>query len=143
LSSFEPEHGRDPQAWLAHVLAKLPDHPAKRIDEVHLMKRSSLPVDRQARRAKTDVIDVEMLLRTLMAWLRGEPRVCSMIPISNEAGEEARSPRRRTRNDHFSRVFARDRPDDGQFFYKCRPIAPPRAAQDGRTALSLWQRSAA
>jgi transposase len=24
----------DPQAWLAHVLAKLPDHPAKRIDEL-------------------------------------------------------------------------------------------------------------
>jgi IS66 C-terminal element len=51
LSSFEPEHGRDPQAWLAHVLAKLPDHPAKRIDEVHVMQPSSLPVDCQARRA--------------------------------------------------------------------------------------------
>jgi transposase len=24
----------DPQAWLAFVLAKLPDHPAKRIDEL-------------------------------------------------------------------------------------------------------------
>jgi transposase len=47
-------------------------------------------VDRRARRAKTDVIDVEMLLRTLMAWLRGEPRVCSMVPIPNEADEEAR-----------------------------------------------------
>lgn len=34
---------------------------------------------------KTDVIDVEMLLRTLMAGLRGEPRVCSMVPIPNEA----------------------------------------------------------
>jgi transposase len=34
--------------------------------------------------------DVEMLLRTLMAWLRGEPRVCSMVPIPNEADEEAR-----------------------------------------------------
>ena len=31
-----------------------------------------------------------MLLRTLMAWLRGEPRVCSMVPIPNEADEEAR-----------------------------------------------------
>ena len=54
------------------------------------MQPSSLPVDRRARRAKTDVIDVEMLLRTLMAWLRGEPRVCSMVPIPNEADEEAR-----------------------------------------------------
>jgi transposase len=47
-------------------------------------------VDRRARRAKTDIIDVEMLLRTLMAWLRGEPRVCSMVPIPCEADEEAR-----------------------------------------------------
>jgi hypothetical protein len=28
------------------------------------------PVDRRARRTKTDIIDVEMLLRTLMAWPR-------------------------------------------------------------------------
>jgi transposase len=47
-------------------------------------------VDRRARRAKTDIIDVEMLLRTLMAWLRGEPRVCSMVPIPSEADEKAR-----------------------------------------------------
>jgi transposase len=58
--------------------------------EVHVMQPSSLPVDRRARRAKTDVIDIEMLLRTLMAWLRGEPRVCSMVPIPDEADEEAR-----------------------------------------------------
>ena len=54
------------------------------------MQPSSLPVDRRARRAKTDIIDVEMLLRTLMAWLRGEPRVCSMVPIPSEGDEEAR-----------------------------------------------------
>jgi hypothetical protein len=35
------------------------------------------------------MIDAEMLLRTLMAWLRGEPRVCSMVPIPSEADEEA------------------------------------------------------
>ena len=55
-----------------------------------MIQPSSLPVDRRARRAKTDIIDVEMLLRTLMAWLRGEPRVCSMVPIPSEADEEAR-----------------------------------------------------
>jgi transposase len=27
-------NGVDPQAWLADVLARLPDHPAKRIDEL-------------------------------------------------------------------------------------------------------------
>jgi NAD(P)-dependent dehydrogenase (short-subunit alcohol dehydrogenase family) len=31
----------------------------------------------------------------------------------------------------------------GQYFYKCRPIAPSREAQDDWTALSLWERSAA
>jgi transposase len=31
-----------------------------------------------------------MLLRTLMARLRDEPRVCSMVPIPDEADEEAR-----------------------------------------------------
>ena len=35
------------------------------------------------------IIDVDMLLRVLMAWPRGEPRVCSMVPIPTEADEEA------------------------------------------------------
>ena len=76
------EAGRD-GFWLARFLAR-------RGIEVHVMQPSSLPVDRRARRAKTDMIDAEMLLRTLMAWLRGEPRVCSMVPIPSEADEEAR-----------------------------------------------------
>ena len=76
------EAGRD-GFWLARFLAR-------RGIEVHVIQPSSLPVDRWARRAKTDIIDVEMLLRTLMAWLRGEPRVCSMVPIPSEADEEAR-----------------------------------------------------
>ena len=42
-------------------------------------------------------IDAELLLRTLLAWLRGEPRVCSMVPIPSEADEDARrSVRERT-----------------------------------------------
>ena len=76
------EAGRD-GFWLARFLTR-------QGIEVHVMQPSSLPVDRRARRAKTDKIDVEMLLRTLMAWLRGEPRVCSMVPIPSEADEEAR-----------------------------------------------------
>src|ERR1700719_1046941 len=76
------EAGRD-GFWLARFLAR-------RGIEVHVIQPSSLPVDRRARRAKTDIIDVEMLLRTLMAWLRGEPRVCSMVPIPTETDEEAR-----------------------------------------------------
>src|SRR6516164_747832 len=58
--------------------------------EVHVVQPSSVPVDRRARRAKSDGIDSELLLRTLLAWLRGEPRVCSMVPIPDEADEDAR-----------------------------------------------------
>jgi transposase len=34
--------------------------------------------------------DAELLLQSLLAWLRGEPRVCSMVPIPTEADEDAR-----------------------------------------------------
>jgi transposase len=62
--------------------------------EIYVMQPSSVPVDRRMRRAKSDRIDVDMLLRTLLAWLRGEPRVCSMVPIPDEATEDARRPMR-------------------------------------------------
>jgi transposase len=84
------EAGRD-GFWLARFLQR-------RGVEVQVMQASSLPVDRRARRAKTDVIDAEMLLRTLLAWLRGEPRVCSMVPIPSEADEEARRAHREREN---------------------------------------------
>jgi transposase len=58
--------------------------------EVYVVQPSSVPVDRRMRRAKSDGIDSELLLRTLLAWLRSEPRVCSMVPVPNEADEDAR-----------------------------------------------------
>ena len=76
--------------WLARWLVALGV-------EVHVVQPSSVPVDRRLRRAKSDGIDAELLLRTLLAWLRGEPRVCSMVPIPDEADEDARrSVRERT-----------------------------------------------
>src|ERR671921_1515784 len=68
------EAGRD-GFWLARWLIG-------RGIEAYVIQPSSVPVDRRARRAKTDALDVEMLLRTTLAWLRGEPRVCSMVPIA-------------------------------------------------------------
>jgi transposase len=62
--------------------------------EVHVMHPASIPVERRNRRAKTDQIDVDMLLRTFLAWLRGEPRVCSMVRIPSEAEEDLRRPGR-------------------------------------------------
>ena len=55
-----------------------------------VVQPSSVPVDRRLCRAKSDGIDAELLLGTLLAWLRGEPRVCSMVPIPDEADEDAR-----------------------------------------------------
>jgi transposase len=69
--------------WLARWLAV-------RGIEAHVIQPASVPVDRRARRAKSDGIDAELLLRTLLAWLRGEPRVCSMVPVPDEADEDAR-----------------------------------------------------
>ena len=69
--------------WLARWLEQ-------RNVEVHVVQPSSIPVDRRARRPKSDGIDAELLLRSLLAWLRGEPRVCSMVPIPAEADEDAR-----------------------------------------------------
>jgi transposase len=60
--------------------------------EAHIVHPSSVPVDRRSRRAKSDGIDAELLLRTLLAWLRGEPRVCSMVPVPDADEEDARRP---------------------------------------------------
>jgi len=62
--------------------------------EVHVIHPASIPVDRRSRRAKTDRIDLDMLLRTFLAWLRGEPRVCSMVRVPSEAEEDQRRPGR-------------------------------------------------
>src|ERR1700675_3738375 len=42
---------------------------------------ASIQVSRRARRAKTDRIDLEHLMRALLALLRGEPRVCSIVHV--------------------------------------------------------------
>ena len=51
---------------------------------------ASLQVDRRARRAKTDGIDVEKLLRSLMAYLRGEPKVWNVVRVPTVIEEDDR-----------------------------------------------------
>jgi transposase len=59
---------------------------------------ASVEVDRRARRAKTDRIDLEKLMRTLLAYLRGESRVCSMVHVpSVEEEDHKRCTRERDR----------------------------------------------
>ena len=56
----------------------------------HVFDPASLQVNRRARRAKTDRIDVQGLLRALMAHLRGEPRVVSVVRVASVDEEDAR-----------------------------------------------------
>src|SRR5215468_5196346 len=56
----------------------------------HVIDAASLQVDRRARRAKTDRVDVERLLRSLMAYLRGEPKVWSVVRVPSVAEEDDR-----------------------------------------------------
>jgi transposase len=58
--------------------------------ESHVVDPASVAVPRRHRRAKTDKIDGELLLRTLLAWLRGEPRVCSMVAPPSPLEEDRR-----------------------------------------------------
>ena len=51
---------------------------------------ASIAVEQRARRAKTDRIDGELLLRTLMAYLRGEPRVVRIVRVPSVDEEDAR-----------------------------------------------------
>ena len=51
---------------------------------------ASIAVEQRARRAKTDRIDGELLLRTLMAHWRGEPRVVRIVRVPSVEQEDAR-----------------------------------------------------
>lgn len=56
----------------------------------HVVDAASIAVPRRHRRVKTDRIDGETLVRTLMAWMRGEPRVCSMVRVPSIEDEDRR-----------------------------------------------------
>ncbi len=78
--------------------------------DCRVMDPASLQVDRRARRVKTDRIDVEKLLHTLIAWCRGERHVCSMVIIPSIEEEDLRRSHRerdrlvRERTAHINRI---------------------------------------
>jgi transposase len=51
-------------------------------------------VSREHRRAKTDRLDTQLLLRAVLGWLRGERKHCGMVAIPTLAEEDARRPHR-------------------------------------------------
>jgi len=58
--------------------------------ESHVVDAASIATSRRHRRVKTDRIDGEALLRVLMAYKRGEPRVCSMARAPSPDEEDRR-----------------------------------------------------
>ena len=58
--------------------------------ESHVVDPASIATSRRHRRAKTDRIDGEALVRTLLAFKRGEPRVCAMVRAPSPMEEDAR-----------------------------------------------------
>ncbi|HEY4738104.1 MAG TPA: IS110 family transposase [Xanthobacteraceae bacterium] len=58
--------------------------------ESHVVDPASIATSRRRRRAKTDRIDGEALLRALLAYKRGEPRVCAMVKAPPPEDEDRR-----------------------------------------------------
>jgi transposase len=58
--------------------------------ESHVVDAASIAAPRRRRRVKTDRIDGEALVRVLLAFKRGEPRVCSMVRAPTPEAEDER-----------------------------------------------------
>lgn len=80
------EAGRD-GFWLHRLLS------AHDIDS-HVVEPASILVNRRAKRAKTDRLDAEGLLRVLAAYLGGDRQVCSMVRVPSPEDEDAKRPHR-------------------------------------------------
>jgi len=80
------EAGRD-GVWLARWLL------ARGI-EAHVIHPTSVAVSREQRRAKTDRLDIGLLQRSFMGWLRSERKHCSMVAIPSIEEEDAKRPNR-------------------------------------------------
>ncbi len=60
----------------------------------YVLEPTSILVNRRARRAKTDRLDAEGMLRVLAAWLSGDRQVCSMVRVPSPEEEDAKRPHR-------------------------------------------------
>jgi transposase len=84
------EAGRD-GFWLARWLRA-------RDVEAYVIHPTSIAVSREHRRAKTDRLDTQLLMRAFLGWLRGELRHCSMVAIPTVEEEDARRANRERKN---------------------------------------------
>ena len=60
----------------------------------YVLEPTTILVNRRARRAKTDRLDAEGMLRVLAAWLGGDRQVCSIVSVPTPEDEDAKRPHR-------------------------------------------------
>ena len=58
--------------------------------ESHVVDPASIATSRRRRRAKTDKLDGDTVVRDLLAYKRGEPRVCAMVRAPTPEEEDRR-----------------------------------------------------
>ena len=78
------EAGRD-GFWLARWLQ------ARGI-EAYVIHPTSVAVSREQRRAKTDRLDIALLKRSFLGWLRGEKKHCTMVAIPTLQEDQTSDP---------------------------------------------------
>src|SRR5215212_5413219 len=110
--------------------------------ESYVVDPASIATSRRRRRAKTDKIDGEALVRALLAYKRGEPRVCAMVkaPTSDEEDRRRLSRERKTlmaeRIQHVNRIkgllFAQGISDDEPLHRNRRERLEELITGDGR-----------
>src|SRR6202167_2387415 len=119
------EAGRD-GFWLHRLLTA---HGAS----AYVLEPTSILVNRRARRAKTDRLDAEGMLRVLAAWLGGDRQVCSMVHVPSPEEEDAKRPHREREHLVQERLRIENRIEALLFTQGIR----------GRPSLRSWERDVA
>jgi transposase len=99
----------------------------------YVLEPTSILVNRRARRAKTDRLDAEGMLRVLAAWLGGDRQVCSMVHVPTPEEEDAKRPHRERQHLVQERLRIENRIEALLFTQGIR----------GRPSLRSWERDVA
>jgi transposase len=99
----------------------------------YVLEPTSILVNRRARRAKTDRLDAEGMLRVLAAWLGGDRQVCSMVRVPTPEEEDAKRPHREREHLVQERLRIENRIEALLFTQGIR----------GRPSLRSWERDVA
>lgn len=99
----------------------------------YVLEPTSILVNRRARRAKTDRLDAEGMLRVLAAWLNGDRQICSMVHVPTPDEEDAKRTHREREHLVQERLRIENRIEALLFTQGIR----------GRPSLRSWERDVA